>query len=301
MSVIVTGTIPKSLKPGVKTFWGSYTEDDLLAARLVKMESTDEQFDEDVLVSPFGLLNPKNEGAGTDYDTMSQGYVTRYQQRTRALGYQVSWEARKFGKYFNVVAKGNEYLASSLRETKEVDVANLFNNGFDSNYTFGDGKKFFATDHPTRAGNFSNTLATPQDLCEEALEELCIQIKETNNDRGIKAKIKPVLLQVPSTLMFEATRILESQLRVNTANNDLNAMKYMGLFSEGIVVNPHLTSDDAFFIKTDAPEGAKMITAVQGEFSNDGAFESGDHKYKIMTSYAIGVTDPRGYFASQGV
>jgi len=301
MSVIVTGTIPKSLKPGVKTFWGSYTEDDLLAARLVKMESTDEQFDEDVLVSPFGLLNPKNEGAGTDYDTMSQGYVTRYQQRTRALGYQVSWEARKFGKYFNVVAKGNEYLASSLRETKEVDVANLFNNGFDSNYTFGDGKKFFATDHPTRAGNFSNTLATPQDLCEEALEELCIQIKDTNNDRGIKAKIKPVLLQVPSALMFEATRILESQLRVNTANNDLNAMKYMGLFSEGIVVNPHLTSDDAFFIKTDAPEGAKMITAVQGEFSNDGAFESGDHKYKIMTSYAIGVTDPRGYFASQGV
>lgn len=301
MSVIVTGTIPKSLKPGVKTFWGSYTEDDLLAARLVKMESTDEQFDEDVLVSPFGLLNTKNESAGVDYDSMSQGYVTRYQQRTRALGYQVSWEARYFGKYFNVVAKGNEYLASSLRETKEVDVAALFNNGFDSNYTFGDGKKFFATDHPTRAGNFSNTLATPQDLCEEALEELCIQIKETNNDRGIKARIKPVLLQVPSALMFEATRILESQLRVNTANNDLNALKYMGLFSEGIVVNPHLTSDDAYFIKTDAPEGAKMITAVQGEFSNDGAFESGDHKYKIMTSYAIGVTDPRGYFASQGV
>lgn len=301
MSVIVTGTIPKSLKPGVKTFWGSYTEDDLLAARLVKMESTDEQFDEDVLVSPFGLLNTKNEGDGVVYDSMSQGYVTRYQQRTRALGYQVSWEARKFGKYFNVVAKGNEYLASSLRETKEVDVAALFNNGFDSNYPFGDGKKFFATDHPTRAGNFSNTLATPQDLCEEALEELCIQIKETNNDRGIKAKIKPVLLQVPSALMFEATRILESQLRVNTANNDLNALKYMGLFSEGIVVNPHLTSDDAYFIKTDAPEGAKMITAVQGEFSNDGAFESGDHKYKIMTSYAVGVTDPRGYFASQGV
>jgi hypothetical protein len=265
------------------------------------MDTTDEQFDEDVLVSPFGLLNTKNEGAGVDYDSMSQGYITRYQQRTRALGYQVSWEARKFGKYFNVVAKGNEYLALSLRETKEVDVANLFNNGFDSSYTFGDGKAFFASDHPTRAGGFSNTLLTPQDLCEEALEELCIQIKETNNDRGIKAKIKPVLLHVPSALMFEATRILESQLRVSTANNDVNALKYMGLFSEGIVANSHLTSDDAYFIKTDAPEGAKMITAVQGEFSNDGAFESGDHKYKIMTSYAIGVTDPRGYFASQGV
>lgn len=301
MSVIVTGTIPKALKPGVKTFWGSYSEDELLAAKLVKMETTDEQFDEDVLISPFGLLNPKNEGAGVDYDSMSQGYVTRYQQRTRALGYQVSWEARNFGKYLNVVSKGNEYLASSLRETKEVDVANLFNNGFDSNYTFGDGKKFFATDHPSRAGNFSNTLATPQDLSEEALEELAILIRETNNDRGIKARIKPVLLQVPPALMFEATRILESQLRVNTANNDVNAMKNMGLFSQGIVVNPHLTSDDAYFIKTDAPEGAKMITAVMGEFSNDGAFESGDHKYKIMTSYAVGVTDPRGYFASEGV
>ena len=301
MSVSVTGTIPKALKPGVKTFWGSYTEDDLLAAKLLKMETTDEQFDEDVLVSPFGLLTAKNEGAGVDYDSMTQGYVTRYQQRTRALGYQVSWEARKFGKYLNVVSKGNEFLSASLRETKEVDVADLFNNGFDTNYTFGDGKKFFATDHPSRAGNFSNTLATPQDLCEEALEELCVQIKETNNDRGIKARIKPVLLQVPSALMFEATRILESQLRVNTANNDINALKNMGLFSQGIVVNPHLESNDAYFIKTDAPEGAKMITAVQGEFSNDGAFESGDHKYKIMTSYSIGVTDPRGYFASEGV
>lgn len=301
MSIIVTGTIPKALKPGVKTYWGAYTEDDLLASKLVKMESTDEQFDEDVLISPFGLLKTKNEGNGVDYDSMSQGYVSRYQQRTRALGYQVSWEARKFGKYLNVVSKGNEYLASSLRETKEVDVADLFNNGFDANYTFGDNKKFFATDHPSRAGDFSNTLATPSDLSEEALEELCIQIRETNNDRGIKAKIKPTLLLVPSALMFEATRILESQLRVGSANNDVNALKYMGLFSNGIVVNPHLTSDDAYFIKTDAPEGAKMITAVQGEFSNDGAFESGDHKYKIMTSYSVGVTDPRGYFASQGV
>ena len=301
MSIIVTGTIPKALKPGVKTYWGAYTEDDLLASKLVKMESTDEQFDEDVLISPFGLLKTKNEGAGVDYDSMSQGYVSRYQQRTRALGYQVSWEARKFNKYLNVVSKGNEYLASSLRETKEVDVADLFNNGFDAGYTFGDGKPFFATDHSSRAGNFSNTLATPSDLSEEALEELCIQIRETNNDRGIKAKIKPILLQVPSTLMFEATRILESQLRVGSANNDVNALKYMGLFSGGILVNPHLISDDAYFIKTDAPEGAKMITAIQGEFSNDGAFESGDHKYKIMTSYAVGVTDPRGYFASAGV
>jgi len=265
------------------------------------VQTTDEQFDRDVLVSPFGLFNTKNEGAGVDYDSMTQGYVSTYNQRTRALGFQVSWEAKKFSKYFDVVAKGNEYLARSLRETKEVDVANLFNNGFDSNYTFGDGKKFFATDHPSRAGNFSNTLSTPVDLCEEALEELCIQIGLATNDRGIQAKLKPVLLQVPEALKFEAVRILESQLRANTANNDVNAMNKMGLFAQGIVVNPHLTSDSAYFIKTDAPEGAKMITAVHGEFSNDGAFESGDEKYKMMTSYSVGLTDPRGYYASEGI
>jgi hypothetical protein len=301
MSIIVTGTIPAALKPGITTYWGSYSEDDLLAAKLVKMQTTDEQFDRDVLVSPFGLFNTKNEGAGVDYDSMTQGYVSTYNQRTRALGFQVSWEAQKFSKYFDVVAKGNEYLARSLRETKEVDVSNLFNNGFDSNYTFGDNKKFFATDHPSRAGNFSNTLSTPVDLCEEALEELCIQIGLATNDRGIQAKLKPVLLQVPEALKFEAVRILESQLRANTANNDINAMNKMGLFAQGIVVNPHLTSDSAYFIKTDAPEGAKMITAVQGEFSNDGSFESGDEKYKMMTSYSVGVTDPRGYYASEGI
>ena len=301
MSIIVTGTIPAALKPGITTYWGSYSEDDLLAAKLVKMQTTDEQFDRDVLVSPFGLFNTKNEGAGVDYDSMTQGYVSTYNQRTRALGFQVSWEAQKFSKYFDVVAKGNEYLARSLRETKEVDVSNLFNNGFDSNYTFGDNKKFFATDHPSRAGNFSNTLSTPVDLCEEALEELCIQIGLATNDRGIQAKLKPVLLQVPEALKFEAVRILESQLRANTANNDINAMNKMGLFAQGIVVNPHLTSDSAYFIKTDAPEGAKMMTAVQGEFSNDGSFESGGEKYKMMTSYSVGVTDPRGYYASEGI
>ena len=301
MSIIVTGTIPAALKPGITTYWGSYSEDDLLAAKLVKMQTTDEQFDRDVLVSPFGLFNTKNEGAGVDYDSMTQGYVSTYNQRTRALGFQVSWEAQKFSKYFDVVAKGNEYLARSLRETKEVDVSNLFNNGFDSNYTFGDNKKFFATDHPSRAGNFSNTLSTPVDLCEEALEELCIQIGLATNDRGIQAKLKPVLLQVPEALKFEAVRILESQLRANTANNDINAMNKMGLFAQGIVVNPHLTSDSAYFIKTDTPEGAKMMTAVQGEFSNDGSFESGGEKYKMMTSYSVGVTDPRGYYASEGI
>jgi len=137
MSIIVSGSIPTSLKPGITTYWGSYTEDDLLAAKLVKMSTTDEQFDRDVLVSPFGLFNTKNEGAGVSYDSMTQGYISTYNQRTRALGFQVSWESRKFSKYLDVVAKGNEYLSSSLRETKEVDVANLFNNGFDSNIKAG--------------------------------------------------------------------------------------------------------------------------------------------------------------------
>lgn len=301
MSVIVTGTIPKALKPGVKTFWGDYSEEDLLAAKLVQMSTTDEAFDEDVLISPFGLMEQKTEGAGVAYDSMTQGYVSRYNQRTRALGYQVSWEARKFGKYLDVVSKGNKYLANSARETKETDVANLFNNGFSASYTFGDGKRFFTTDHPTRAGTFSNKLATPADLSEASLEDLCIQIRQATNDRGLNMKLKPLLLAVAPANEFEAQRILYSQLRVGTPNNDANALKGLGMFPEGFLVNEHFTATDAYFIKTNAPEGAKMITAVEGEFSNDGAFESGDHKYKFMTSYAIGVTDPRGYYASEGV
>jgi len=301
MSVIITGTIPKALKPGVKTFWGEYSEDDLLAAKMVKMETTDEAFDEDVLISPFGLMSQKTEGAGVAYDSMTQGYVSRYNQRTRALGFQVSWEARTYGKYLDVVSKGQKYLANSAKETKETDVANLFNNGFSASYVFGDAKSFFATDHPTRAGSFSNKLATPADLSEAALEDLAIQIRQATNDRGLNMKLKPLLLAVAPSNMFEAQRILYSELRVESANNDLNAIKSLGLFSEGFIVNEHFTANDAYFIKTNAPEGAKMITSVEGEFSNDGAFESGDHKYKFMTAYAIGVTDPRHYYASEGV
>lgn len=301
MTVIVTGTIPKALKPGVKNFWGEYTEEDLLANKLVKMETTDEAFDEDVLVSPFGLMSQKTEGAGVQYDSMTQGYTSRYNQRTRALGYQVSWEARKFGKYLDVVSKGNKYLANSARETKETDVANLFNNGFSASYVFGDGKRFFTTDHPTRAGSFSNKLATPADLSEASLEDLSIQIGQATNDRGINMKLKPQMIGVAPSNMFEIQRILYSELRVGTPNNDLNAINKLNIFPEGYIVNPRFTAADAYFVKTNAPEGAKMITAVEGEFSNDGAFESGDHKYKFMTSYAIGVTDPRGYYASEGV
>lgn len=301
MTILVTGTIPKALKPGIDTFWGEYTEEDMVANRLVSMESTDEAFVENVLISPFGYLASKNEGSPVSYDSMTQGYSSRYNQRTKALGFQVSWEARKFNKYLDVVAKGNKFLARSAKETKEVDVAQLFNRGFTAGYTFGDGKTFFATDHPTRAGSFSNKLATAADLAETSLEDLCIQIRTATDDRGLSIKLKPLLVAVHPNQEFEIQRILYSNLRVDSANNDLNALKKSNMFPEGYVCNEHFTSTDAFFVKTNAPEAAKMYTAVQGEFSNDGDFNTADHKYKFMTSYAIGIDDARCYFATEGV
>jgi hypothetical protein len=301
MTILVTGTIPKALKPGIDTFWGEYSEEDMVAAQLVAMETSDEAFVENVLISPFGLLETKNEGSSVAYDNMTQGYSSRYNQRTKALGFQVSWEARKFNKYLDVVAKGNKFLARSAKETKEIDVAQLFNRGFTAAFTFGDGKTLFATDHPTRSGTFSNKLATPADLSEAALEDLSIQIRTATDDRGLSIGLRPELVAVHPNQMFEIQRILYSDLRVDTANNDLNALKKSNMFPKGFVVNEHFTSTDAFFIKTNAPEGAKMITAVQGEFSNDGDFNTADHKYKFMTSYAIGIDDPRGYYASEGV
>lgn len=303
MSVIVTGNFPKGLQIGAQaiTFWGEYNENDTYYTKIFKSLSTEEAYMEDTLVSGFGLMPSKTEGSRTAYDSMSQGYTTRYTQQTYALGFQISYEQRKFGKAMQTMEKGMNHLSRSLKETKEVVAANKFNNGFDSAYTGGDSKELLATDHPTRAGTFSNELATPADLSEAALEDILIQIKNATNDRGIRIGLKGKNLLVPSELGFEATRILGSDLQSGTANNDVNAIKNMGLLPNGIICNPYLTSSNAWFVTTDAPEGFKYVSSVDGEFSNDGSFDTADHKYKLMSLFAMGWTDPRAVYGSAGV
>lgn len=300
---MVTGNFPKSLQVGAQamTFWGDYNEQDTLYSKIFKTVNTDQSYMEDVLISGFGLMPAKTEGSPVAYDSMSQGYTKRYTIQTYGLGFQISYEQQKFGKYAQIMEKGMNHLARSLKETKEIVAANKFNNGFSSTYTGGDSKELFATDHSTRAGTFSNELATPADLSETALEDILIQIKNATNDRGIRIGLKPKALLVPSALEFDSYRILYSDLQSATANNDTNAVKNMGLLPQGIICNPYLTSDTAWFVLTDAPEGFKYVTAVDGEFSNDGSFDTADHKYKLMSLFAMGWTDPRAAYGSAGV
>jgi len=303
MSVIVTGNFPKSLQIGANiiTFWGDYNEKETYYSQIFQSLGSDEAYMEDTLISGFGIMPAKNESNPVSYDSMSQGYTTRYTIQTYGLGFQVSYEQRKFGKYAQIMEKGMNHLARSLKETKEIVGANKFNNGFDSNFTGGDGKELLATDHPTRAGTFSNELATPADFSEASLEDILIQIYNATNDRGIRIGLKAKTLLVPSALKFESQRVLYSDLQSGTANNDINAVKEMGMLPGGIICNPYLTSDTAWFVLTDAPEGFKNVSAVDGEFSNDGSFDTADHKYKLMSLFAMGWTDPRAAYGSAGV
>lgn len=303
MSVMVTGNFPKGLQIGAQTitFWGEYNEKDTYYSQVFKSMSTEEAYMEDTLVSGFGIMPSKNEGARVSYDSMSQGYTTRYTIQSYGLGFQVSYEQRKFGKYMQIMEKGMNHLSRSLKETKEIVAANKFNNGFDSTYAGGDNVELLATTHPSKAGNFSNELATPADFSEAALEDILIQIYNATNDRGIRIGLKPKSLLIPSALKFDAQRVVYSDLQSGTANNDLNAVKEMGMLPNGIICNPYLTSDTAWFVLTDAPEGFKHVSAVDGEFSNDGSFDTADHKYKLMSLFAMGWTDPRAVYGSAGV
>lgn len=300
MSVIVTGNFPKSLQigAGAITFWGDYNEQDTYYSKIFESVNTDQAYMEDTLISGFGIMPAKNEGNPVSYDNMSQGYTKRYTMQTYGLGFQVSYEQKLFGKYAQIMEKGMNHLARSLKETKEIVAANKFNNGFDSSYTGGDGLELLSTAHPTRAGTFSNELATPADLSEASYEDILIQIKNATNDRGIRIGLKPKSLLVPSALNFEGRRILNSDLQPGTGNNDINASK--GMITD-LICNPYLTSDNAWFVLTDAPEGFKHVSAIDGEFSNDGSFDAADHKYKLMSIFAMGWTDPRAVYGSAGV
>jgi len=302
MSVMVTGNFPKTLEIGAqaKTFWGNYNEQDSFYKKMFSASTTNDSYVEDVLLTGFGLMPQKPEGSAVQYDSMTQGYTTRYVMQTYGLGFQVSYEQRKFGKYASVMEKGMNHLGRSLKETKEISGANIFNRGFDSSYTFGDGLELLSTAHTSRAGTFSNELATPADLSESSLEDILIQIKNATDDRGIRVGLKGKTLLVPSDLEFTAEKILKTDRTLGSENNDINAINSMGKLPGGIIANPYLTDTNAWFVLTDAPEGMKYFEAVSGEFSNDGSFDTGDHKYKLCSIFAFGATDPRAVYGSAG-
>jgi hypothetical protein len=300
MSVISTGNIAKLLWPGLNARWGAnYAEYPKEYTDLVDVFSSDMNYEEDQEMTGFGLAPVKPQGQATVYDTMQQGVTSRYTHIAYSLGFIITREAIDDNQYEKVGMQRTGSLAFSMRQTKENVVANMYNRAFNTAYTFGDGKALLVTDHPSLAGNWSNTLATAADLSEASLEDMCIQIMGATNSRGLRIALKPQKLIVSKENWFEAQRILKSTNQPGTANNDLNALRTTGIIPE-LAVNHYLTDTDAFFVRTNVPEGLKLFQRTAAEFKQDGDFDTDNLKYKAYERYSVGVSDPRALFGSAG-
>ena len=303
---ITTGSVAKSLWPGVNTFFGlGYSEWKTEWTDLFDTNPSTKAFEEDVGLSGFGLAVEKAEGSGVTYDDARQSYITRYVNRTYALGFIVTEEAIEDAIASYRIAflgqRDGRALAFSMRQTWEILGANIYNRAFNSSYTFGDGKELCATDHPLYAGGtFANELSVAADLSEAALEQACIDIAAFTNDRGLKVSVLPQSLHIHPSNMFEAERILKSQLQSGTAYNDVNALRSMGVFPKGTMQNHYFSDADAWFIRTNCPDGMKYFDRIAVEFKPDNDFDSGNAKFKARRRGSFGNSDPRGIFGSPG-
>lgn len=301
MSVINTGSFAKALWPGINEWYGKeYGEYAVEWTELFEQHKSRRAFEEDVGISSFGLAQVKPEGAPISYDSERQGFITRYTPVVYALGFVVTREMFDDDMYDVVGQKKAKGLAFTMRQTKEVVAANIYNRAFNASYTYGDGKELIATDHPNVAGGtWSNELATPADISEAALEQASIDIQGFTNDRGLLIAARPMKLIITPSQEFEVKRILGSERRVATANNDLNAIKTMGIIPE-VVVNHYLTDADAWFIRTNVKDGMKYFERDADEFGMDNDFDTENAKFKARARYAFGATDPRGIYGSAG-
>lgn len=301
MSIINSGSFAKALWPGVNAWYGkAYTEYSVEHTDLFETFKSSKAFEEDVGVSSFGLAVVKPEGSAISYDSERQAFITRYSHVVYALGFVITREMVEDDQYAVVGQRKAQGLAFSMRQTKEVVAANVYNRAFNSSYTGGDGKELLATDHPLFAGGtWANELTTAADLSEAALEQAHIDIAGFTNDRGLLIAVKPTKLIVPRQLMFEAKRILAPDGRPGTDTNDVNAMKAMGL-APSVVVNHYLTDSDAWFLRTNVPHGMKHWERRADAFDMDNDFDTENAKYKATARYSFGWTDPRGLFGSPG-
>lgn len=301
MAVISTGSHPKALWPGVKAFFGAtYKEKQLICDMVFDAVSSDKAYEEYVEETGFGLAGVKSEGGAVSYDTDAQGFTQRLSNVTYGLGAIVTREAIEDNQYESVARKKAAKLARSMRQTKENVFANILNRGFDSGYTGGDGVELFSTAHPTKDGTQSNELAVAADLSEASLEDMMTLIRGLKDSRGLRIQATGQMLVVPSALEFEATRILKSTLQSGNANNDINAMKAMGMLPKGVVVWDYLTDADAFFVKTDVPDGMMRQNRRALELTQDNDFDTENARMKATERYTGGWADWRGAVASPG-
>jgi len=300
--IINTGSFAKSLWPGVNAWYGkAYNEYPVEWDKLFEKNTSRKNYEQDVGISSFGLAKIKPEGAPIEYDSENQAFTTTYQHVVYALGFIITREIMDDDLYDVVGQRKAQGLAFSMRQTKEVLGANVYNRAFSGGPVGGDGVSMINASHPNFAGGtWSNTLATAADLSEAALEQACIDISLFTNDRGLRIAVVPELLIIPPQLDFEAARILKSQGRVGTDNNDINAINNMNKFRKGYIVNHYLTDNDAWFIRTNVQNSVKYFERVADEFNMDNDFDTENAKFKAYSRFSFGWTDPRGIYGSPG-
>ena len=291
----------KELEPGLNALFGlEYKRYDNEHAEIYDTENSDRAFEEEVMLSGFGNAQTKAEGQGVSFDDAQETFTSRYQHETIALAFAITEEAIEDNLYDRLASRYTKALARSMANTKQVKAANVLNNAFDSSFKGGDGKELCATDHPTLSGSFSNELATSADLNETSLEQSMIDFAALTDERGMKIAARGVKMIIPSELQFTAERLMKSQGRTGTADNDINALANMGMLPQGYVINHFLTDTDAFFIKTDVPNGMKMFVRAPIKTAMEGDFDTGNVRYKARERYSFGFSDPRGIFGSPG-
>jgi hypothetical protein len=290
----------KELEPGLNALFGlEYKNYANEHAEIFDTENSDRAFEEEVMLSGFANASVKPEGSSVNYDAAQETYSARYTHETLALAFAITEEAIEDNLYDRLASRYTKALARSMANTKQVKAANVLNNAFGT-ANGGDGKELCATDHPIVAGTVRNELTVAADLNETSLEQSLIDIAAMTDERGLKIAAKGVKMIIPSALQFTAERLMKSSQRVATADNDINAVVSMGMIPQGYAVNHYLTDTNAFFIKTDVPNGLKHFVRAPMKTAMEGDFETGNVRYKARERYSFGFSDFRGIFGSPG-
>jgi len=292
----------KELLPGLNALFGlEYAKYGEEHKEIYETETSERSFEEETKLSGFSAAPVKNEGSAIAYDNAQEAFTARYTHQTIALGFSLTEEAVEDNLYDSLSSRYTKALARAMAYTKQTKAAATLNNGFDTNYTGGDGKPLFSATHPlVSGGTNSNIPTTAADLNETSLEAAVIQIAGWTDERGLLIAAKPKKLIIPPSLMFVATRLLETEQRVGTADNDINALKNNGSIPGGYSVNHFLTDTDAWFLTTDVPNGLKHFTRAPLANSMDGDFDTGNVRYKSRERYSFGWSDPLGMYGSAG-
>jgi len=297
---ISRGQLVKELEPGLNALFGlEYKRYENQHAEIYTTESSDRAFEEEVMLSGFAQAQTKAEGSGVSFDNAQETFTARYSHETVALAFAITEEAIEDNLYDRLASRYTKALARSMANTKQVKAVQPLINGFGT-FTSGDGSALFATNHPTISGTVSNTLATAADLNETSLEQSLIDVAAMTDERGLKIAARGVKMIIPSELQFTAERLMKSQGRVGTADNDINAIASMGMVPQGYRVNNFLTDPDAFYLITDVPNGMKYFDRASIKTAMEGDFDTGNVRYKARERYSFGVSDYRGIFASPG-